>query len=181
MGLRPLTADSIFIFPEANDWWFGKRTSHPLRSCSLRLLFAMEKCKPATPWLLGATGDPQARQGSQGPSQEAGWLGAGPAPGTEQLPGDANRLSLSLSLDMGSQVGLAWWGPWLGWARLRGAGEQPCCSVSGVGTEGPRGLVWGSGPWAGLQKSSRGGWARPVRPDSVLRTLTKLTSTFTYK
>lgn len=179
VGLRRLTADSIFFFPEANDWWFGRNLSHPLRSCSLCLLFVMEKCEPAAPWRLGATWEPQAGHGSQGPSQKAGWLGAAPAPGTEHLPGDGSQSRLSL--DMGPQVGLAWWSPWPGWARLWGTGEQPCCSVSGAVTEGAQRLIWGSGPWAGVQRGSQGGWARPVRTVSVLRILTKLTCTFTYK
>jgi len=39
MGLSWITAESIFLFPEANDWRFWRILSHPLTSCSLSIFF----------------------------------------------------------------------------------------------------------------------------------------------
>lgn len=44
---------------------------------------------------------------------------------------------------------LAWLSRAHGQAELWGAGDQPCCSITGAGAGGPGGLTWGPGPWAG--------------------------------
>lgn len=40
-------------------------------------------------------------------------------------------------------------GPMAAEAGLWGAGGQPCSGVTGAGADGPRGLPWGPGLWAG--------------------------------
>ena len=75
---------------------------------------------------------------------------------------------------MGPQVGLAQWGPWLGRVGLWGAGDQPCCGITGAGADGPGGRNGVLGP--GKVGGSPGGWAAAVRPLSVLRALTLLWS-----
>lgn len=41
------------------------------------------------------------------------------------------------------------------WARLWGAGDQPCFSTTETETDGPGGLTWGPGLWAGWGWSHR--------------------------
>ena len=43
--------------------------------------------------------------------------------------------------------------PWAGRAGLWGAGDQPCCGITGAGADSPGGLRWGPGPWAGGRAS----------------------------
>jgi len=87
-----------------------------------------------------------------------------PSPGgTGHLPGDG---------DMDPRVGLAP-GPH-GQAGLWGAGDRPCCSIAGAGTNSPRGLKWGPGLWAGEgspRELGRGSqvWGCPQGPDAVLQ------------
>jgi len=53
---------------------------------------------------------------------------------------------------VGPQVGLARQDPWPGRAGLWGAGDQPCCGVTGAGADGPGGLEWGPGLRAGCAR-----------------------------
>jgi len=48
-----------------------------------------------------------------------------------------------------SHGGPAQSGPWLSRAGLWGAGEWPCCGISGAGTDGLGGLTWSLEPWEG--------------------------------
>lgn len=49
----------------------------------------------------------------------------------------------------GSTGGSSSVGPMAAEAGLWGAGGQPCSGVTGAGADGPRGLPWGPGLWAG--------------------------------
>lgn len=58
-----------------------------------------------------------------------------------------------------------------GRAALFGAGDWPCCSISGAGTGSPWGLEGGPGPWQGGGSHGQS-WAGTVRAVGSLRTVT---------
>lgn len=80
--------------------------------------------------------------GSQDPShhqsgaEQPGGARSSPAPAIRHFPED-----------MGLWLGLAWQVPWLVRVELWGAGDQPCCNITGVGADSSEGLQWGFGPW----------------------------------
>ena len=98
-----------------------------------------------SPWCL------RAGPGSQGLSHPQ--PGAGQRRTTGQLQPLASGTSLGMGTgrgwDVGPRVGPARQGPWLGRTRLWGAGDRPCCGITGTGADGPGGLTWGPGLWAG--------------------------------
>jgi len=65
----------------------------------------------------------------------------------------------------GLTLRLAWQGPWLGRAGLRGAGDWPGCRAAGAGTYIPRELALSPGLQAGRGRPRRGqaGAAWPAR------------------
>lgn len=68
-----------------------------------------------------------------------------------------------------------------GWAGMWGAGNKPCCSVTGSGANISRGLRWGPGPWAGWGRTGGQGQSVLRQPQdqdktSVLGTATGLCS-----
>jgi len=93
----------------------------------------------------------------------AAWgTGAAPAPGVGHLPGDGDWPRPDQVV--GLRGGPAQQGPWPGRAGLWGAGDRPCCGIAGAGADGPRGLTWGPGAWAGWGEprgGSGGGWWCP--------------------
>lgn len=58
-----------------------------------------------------------------------------------------------------------------GRAALFGAGDRPCCSISGAGTGSPWGLEGGPGPWQGGGSHGQS-WTGTVRAVGSLRTVT---------
>ena len=129
---------------------------------------------------LGAGG--QDCRGSPGHQSRAWQPGPVPFPSQEQLgvPGQPQPQAPGTSPARGQPrpgqvvgpwVGLARQGPWLGRAGLWGAGDQPCCSITGAGADGPREATQGPGPWAGgesprgLTWGSQGRWC-PQDPDN---------------
>lgn len=80
----------------------------------------------------------------QPPAGQLGGRGAAPALGMGHLPGGRTEAG-----DMAPWVGPAQQVSWPRRAGLRGAGDQSRCGVAVAGADGPGGLMWGPGPWAG--------------------------------
>lgn len=52
-------------------------------------------------------------------------------------------------------------GPMAGQSRAVGAGDHPCCGITGTGPDSPWGQQWGPGLWSGLGEAlgeARQGW-----------------------
>jgi len=86
-------------------------------------------------WQPGPIPPPQPGAGQLGGTMAAPELGVGHLPWDGLKPG----WNLDTRVDSDRQ------GPWLGRAGLWGAGDRPCCSITGAGADSPGGVTWV--PW----------------------------------
>lgn len=111
---------------------------------------------------VGSAGSVRAGPGSHGlsclPSQE--W-------GSWEALGQAQPQAVDTILGTGKVGGWAgtwahrwaWFGRVHDWAGLWGAGDRPCCGVTGAGAGGPGGVTWGPGPWSVWRGRAQRGWS----------------------
>ena len=95
-------------------------------------------------------------------SRAAGGYQGNPSPGHQAPPWVWRQAKASLGLGL---VG----GSCPGRAGLCGAGDLPCCSIAGAGTDGPKGLKWGPGQVGGGPRA----WAGTVKAVGAFSDMTK--------
>lgn len=106
--------------------------------------------------LHGTGAPPGPGTQSHGRSPGGGWTGPGsPGLSHRRARRRAARAPQALHTSLGTgtgqgqalgvRVGLAQQDPRPRRARLRGPGDQPCCSTAGAGADGLRALKWGPG------------------------------------